>query len=206
MTANPIYTIGHSNHSLENFVMLLAKHGITAVADVRSAPYSRFNPQFNREALVKRLQTHGVKYVFLGGELGGRPDDRNCYENGRIRYDRVARSDRFRAGLQRLIEGAEQHHIAIMCAEKEPLDCHRTLLVARALHEQGVGIGHILADGGIEAHRQSMDRLLATYRLEPDGDLLSTREESIATAIERQAARKAYANENWVMDGEPHDL
>ena len=201
MTANSIYTIGHSNHSLEGFVTLLDEHRVTAVADVRSVPHSRFNPQFNRDVLAEALKTHGFKYVFLGCELGGRPDDLTCYENDRVNYDRAARTDRFRVGLQRLIDGAAQYRIAIMCAEKEPLDCHRTLLVARVLHEQGVDVSHILADGETETHGRSMDRLLAMHGLNPEGDMLTTREEFIATAIERQAIRKAYTNDDRKVDG-----
>ena len=122
-----VLTIGHSTHAPGAFLALLRQYDVTAVADVRSAPYSRFNPQFNREPFAEALGTEGVRYVYLGNELGGRSEDPVCYEDGRIRYDRVAATESFRSGLARVVDGAARHRIALMCAEKEPLDCHRTL-------------------------------------------------------------------------------
>ena len=159
MTNHPIFTIGHSNHSLENFLALLSKHRVTAVADVRSAPWSRFNAHFNRNELSAALKTRSIHYVYLGRELGGRPEDPALYDDGgRVRYERVARTSNFRAGVARIVGGAAEHRIALMCAEKEPLDCHRTHLVAQALDADGVEVMHILADGEIESHARTMDR------------------------------------------------
>ena len=198
-----VLTIGHSNHTLEVFFALLARHRVSVLADVRSAPYSRFNPHFNREPLAAALETAGLRYVYLGCELGGRSDDRSCYENGRIRYDRLARTARFRAGLERVVQGAPGRRLALMCAEREPLRCHRTLLVDR-----GVDVAHILPDGGLEPHRSAMDRLLAAFDLAPDGDMFrrqQPRDELVAEAIARQAARVGHrakgridsAREEW---------
>ena len=184
-----VLTIGHSNHSLEAFMELLCRHRVTALADVRSAPWSRFNPHFNREPLALALKARGIRYVYLGRELGGRSDDPDDYEDGNIRYDRLARTDRFKDGLDRVARGATEHRIALMCAEKEPLDCHRTLLVGRALDVRGVKVAHILADGRLEPHTMAMDRLLARCNLDPEGDLFrrqQPREELIAEAIVRQ--------------------
>ena len=189
-----VFTIGHSTHSLEAFVALLKQNGVTALADVRSAPYSRFNPQFNKDALERSLKAEGIKYVFLGRELGARSDDRSCYESGRVQYARLARTDVFKHGIERLIRGAEEHRVALMCAEKEPLDCHRTLLVARALDEQGVGVAHILGDGRVEAHRDAMERLLDVTGL-PREDLFRSREELISQALARQEEKVAYVDE-----------
>ena len=191
-----VLTIGHSTHALEAFLALLRQHDVTAVADVRSAPYSRFNPQFNREPFAQALGTEGVRYVYLGNELGGRSEDPACYEDGRIRYDRVAATESFRSGLARVVDGAARHRIALMCAEKEPLDCHRTLLVSRALHEQGVDVAHIHAGGRLEPHGEAIDRLFDMLKL-PREDLYRTREELIAAAVARQSERVAY------VDGEP---
>ena len=182
-----ILSIGHSNHSLEGFLTLLSKHRVSAVADVRSAPYSRFRPHFNRDVLAASLKPHGIDYVFLGRELGGRPDDPECYEGGRVDYERVARTSGFRDGIARVIGGSIRHRIALMCAEKEPLDCHRTLLVARALDEAGVAVAHILADGDLEPHGKTMDRLLVAFDLNPNGDLLQPRKDVVAHAIALQA-------------------
>ena len=189
-----VLTIGHSTHALEAFVALLQRHQVTAVADVRSAPYSRFNPQFNRDSFADALDAQGIRYVYLGDSLGGRSGDPACYEDGRIRYDRVATTESFKRGLARVVHGAAKHRIALMCAEKEPLDCHRTLLVARALDERGVDVAHIHAGGGLERHREAMDRLLGILNL-PRDDLYRTREELIATAVSRQAERVAYVDD-----------
>ena len=173
---------------------MLQLHDVTAVADVRSAPYSRFNPQFNREPFAEALGTEGIRYVYLGNALGGRSEDPVCYEDGRIRYDRVAATESFKSGLARVLHGAAEYRIALMCAEKEPLDCHRTLLVSRALDEQGVDVAHIHADGRLEPHGEAMDRLLDFLGL-PREDLYRTREELIATAVARQSERIAYVDD-----------
>ena len=131
-----VYTIGHSTHPIERFIELLKMHSITAICDVRSAPYSRMNPQFNREPLRDTLKEAGIAYVFLGEELGARSKDLSCYRNGKVDYELLARTELFHSGLERVREGARTHRIALMCAEKDPLDCHRTILVARNLVEQ----------------------------------------------------------------------
>lgn len=196
MTAHqtPVLTIGHSTQPIDAFLELLRKHGVTAVADVRSAPYSRFNPQFNKDALERSLKAVGIKYVFLGRELGARSDDRSSYENGQVRYARLARTDLFQEGVERVIRGTEEHRIALMCAEKEPLECHRTLLVARALDDRGVEVAHILGDGRLEPHREAMERLLDVTGL-PRGDMFRSREELIALALARQEEKVAYVDE-----------
>jgi uncharacterized protein (DUF488 family) len=190
----PVLTIGHSIHSTSAFIALLRQHGVTALADVRSAPFSRFNPQFNKEKLMLSLRAHDIKYVFLGRELGARPDDPSCYENGRVRYSRLARTASFHRGLGRVMRGAYDHRIALMCAEKEPLECHRTILVARALVEHGVNVAHILADGKLEPHGDSMMRLLGVLGL-PQKDLFRSRQELIAQALALQEERIAYVDE-----------
>lgn len=196
---NRVYTIGHSAHTIEAFLELLRKHDVTAVADVRSAPFSRFNPQFNKKTLQGTLAAHGIKYAFLGRELGARPDDPACYENGRVQYARLARTGSFQVGLNRVMQGASEHRIALMCAEKEPLECHRTLLVARALAAQGVEIAHILADGSLEPHEGAMTRLLDIAGL-PQQDLLGSREQLIEEAMARQEQRIAYVDERLAAE------
>ncbi len=187
-----VFTVGHSNHSLETFLALLLQHGVTALADVRSAPYSRFNPQFNRKALDASLEAVGIRYVFMGRALGGRPDDPSCYEDGRVRYDRLAGTPLFREGLERIVDGAGRERIALMCAEKEPLDCHRTILVGRSLAERGVAVAHILADGALEPHDETMGRLLDSAGL-PRQDLLQSREQLIEDALAHRERRIAHA-------------
>ena len=159
-----VLTVGHSNHPPETFLALLTRHGVTALGDVRSAPYSRFNPQFNRKALSASLAAGGIAYVWLGRELGGRPDNPDCYEDGAVRYDRLARTPLYREGIDRVLRGAAAHRLALMCAERDPLHCHRTLLVSRSLEEEGLEVAHILADGALEPQESVMDRLLAARR------------------------------------------
>lgn len=168
---------------------LLCMHRVTSLADVRSSPYSRFNPQFNRKALAQWLQEAGIAYEFLGRELGGRSGDPADYEGGRVRYDRLAARPRFENGIKRILRRPPDDRVALLCAEKEPLDCHRTLLVAPALTERGTRVQHILADGTLESHDESMDRLLEATGLRQanlvsliDGDS-QTRGDLIAEAI-----------------------
>jgi uncharacterized protein (DUF488 family) len=187
-----IYTIGHSNHPIDRFVALLQQHDIDAVADVRSTPYSRFNPQYRKERLQAALADAGIRYVFLGEELGARSKDPACYdESGRVSYVRLAATDLFRRGIERLLTGMQNHRIAIMCAEREPLDCHRTILVARELEKAGVPVTHILKDGALEPHRHAMERLASSLKL-TETDLFRTTDELIEDAYEKQGSQIAY--------------
>ncbi len=186
-----IFTVGHSTHEFEDFVSLLKLHSIDAVADVRSVPYSRWQPQFNREGLAKALDDQGVAYVFLGEELGARSDDPRCYEKGRVKYRSIAETSLFRAGIERIRDGCSRWRIALMCAEKEPLDCHRTILVARELVAGGSEVAHILEDGELEAHGATMKRLSEQLRL-PMQDLFLTAEELEDRVYAAQEQRIAY--------------
>ncbi len=189
--APPIYTVGHSTHSIEDFVGLLTLHGITALADVRSAPFSRFNSQFNRRELESELKSRGIKYVFLGKELGARSEDKACYKNGRVQYRLLAQTDQFKAGLERLRDGSKAHRIAMMCAEKEPLECHRTLLVARELESGGTTVMHIHSDGHLEPHVNAVHRLMTLTGI-PAEDLFRSRQELIEEAYARQESKVAF--------------
>jgi uncharacterized protein (DUF488 family) len=190
-----IYTIGHSTHATSQFVELLTKHCVDVVADVRSSPYSRFQPQYNREELRNSLRSAGVQYVFLGAELGARSNDPNCYVEGRVQYDRLAQGSYYRQGIDRLIDGASSHVIAIMCSEKDPLECHRTLLVAQTLVARGLKIAHILADGTLETHESSLSRLLRQMGL-PEEDVFGERTELVSVALKKQEHRIAYVDKN----------
>ena len=187
-----IHTIGHSNHPIDRFLGLLQPHGITAVADVRSTPYSRFNPQFRREKLQAALAGAGIQYVFLGEELGARSQDPTCYDpDGRVSYARLAKTDLFRRGIERLKTGMAEHRISLMCAEREPLECHRTILVSRELTRDGVAVTHILGDGSLETHEHAMQRLAVSLKL-TDTDLFSNPTDRVEQAYDSQAARIAY--------------
>ncbi|WP_372515753.1 DUF488 domain-containing protein [Mycobacterium conspicuum] len=198
---NKVLTIGHSTHDIATFCRLLRQSGVTAVADVRSVPVSRFAPHFNRDALNRSLAEAGIKYVFMGKQLGARTDDTDCYVDGRVQYDRLSQTPEFNCGIERLLDGMQREGIAIMCAEREPLDCHRTVLVARVLAERGIRIDHIHADGHIESHAMAMQRLMAKFGL-AEADLFHSRAELLEEALIRQEHRIAYVNESLrVGDG-----
>jgi len=186
-----VYTIGHSNGTAERLIDLLRQHEITAVADVRSRPYSRFNPQFNRETFAATLKNSGLEYVFLGQELGARSGDPTCYRDGRAQYSLMAKTPVFARGIERLLTGTDRHNVAIMCAEKEPLACHRFLLISRHLHEMGVKVVHILEDGSLENHEASLLRLFAMHGIQ-ENHLFHSKEELNAIAYEKQAEQIQY--------------
>ena len=197
-TQYPVYTIGHSNHSPEMFLGLLRKHGVDEVVDVRSSPASRYYPQFNHGVLSDALERAGIEYVFLGGELGGRPADRSCYdEDGRVSYTRLAETDLFDDGIGRVVRAADERRVAVMCSEKDPQDCHRALLIAGALGERGVAVEHILADGSVENHDETLNRLLDRFKLPRSGDMFRSRDEVVAKALERQASKVAFVD-GWL--------
>ncbi len=192
-TQHPVFTIGHSNNSLEEFITLLKQHKVDEVVDVRSAPYSRYTTQFNLGRLETALESAGIGYVFLGAELGGRPSDSSYYDaNGRVLYERLANADMFEDGLAYLVRNADERRIALMCTEKEPLDCHRTLLIARALVERDLMVEHILADGTLENHDTTMSRLVDALKLPQYGDLFRSRSEVISDALMIQEKKVAY--------------
>lgn len=191
---NSVFTIGHSTHSAEAFLALLRQHGVEALADVRSSPFSRYNPQFNREPLEQCLKANGIRYVFLGKELGARSDDRSCYDHGRVQYSRLAQTTLFQSGIDRVLQGSAKYRVALMCAEKEPLECHRTLLVAKALAARGQSVLHIHAGGSLETHEAVMERLLKMTGV-PDEDMFLSKEELLAKALARQEEQVAYVEE-----------
>lgn len=186
-----IYTVGHSNHSIEYFIKLLKDANITAIADVRSSPFSRYTPHFNRKELELSLKQEGIAYVFLGEQLGARTKDRSCYVNGQANYNLIAKTNLFREGVQRVLDGAKKYNIALMCAEKEPLDCHRTILVARHIENTPANILHIHANGTLETQGHAMSRLLKKLNIE-EQDMFRSQQDSFFEAYEKQGERIAY--------------
>jgi uncharacterized protein (DUF488 family) len=150
-TVPSIWTVGHSNHSFARFAELLRGETIESIVDVRSYPYSRVAPQFNREELAGALDVIGVRYVYLGEALGGRPSSEDDYdEHGHARYDRMAERPDFRTAIERIVSGCRDRRLALMCSEARPTECHRRLLVGKVLAEQGVELRHILSDGVVQ--------------------------------------------------------
>ena len=197
----PVFTVGHSNLALGRFLNLLHTHRVTAVADVRSQPYSGYNPSFNREDLRHSLASHGIAYIFMGHELGARSEDPGCYVGGRVQYRLLARTDLFKKGIERVIDGADRHRIALMCAEREPLHCHRAILVARILNEQGLSVGHIHPDGPLETHDSAMRRLLDLVGL-PSVDLFRTWTELLDEGLRLQESKIAYVSKKMAAKKE----
>jgi uncharacterized protein (DUF488 family) len=155
-----VYTIGHSNTPASTMIGLLERQGIQVLVDVRSAPYSRFSPQFNKEAITKSLRAQGIEYVYAGDQLGGRPKDPACYVGGElpqekaiianlVDYAAVMQKDFFQKGIIRLLEIARERKAAVMCSERDPAKCHRHHLIGRYLAGQGVEVLHILGDGSL---------------------------------------------------------
>ena len=208
-TRHPVLTIGHSNHEAEAFAGLLLRHGVEEVFDVRSAPYSRYTPQFNHRALAGLLEDageSGIEYTFLGAELGGRPADRSCYDaNGRVLYEELAKTDLFDDGIRRVMRAADERRVALMCSEKEPLDCHRALLVAGVLVERGAAVEHILADGGLETHDEMLDRLLDIQKLPRHGDMFTPRDDFVAKALRSRAEKVAYVGDRPTAEDDRED-
>lgn len=160
-----IFTVGHSNHSPEKFIDLLKWHEVTAVADVRSFPVSRRCPHFSQSPLKKLLEVEGIAYVFLGEQLGARPKQTECYVEGKARYELIAQTEAFSRGLERIYQGAKRYRIALMCAEQDPIICHRTILVCKHLKNTGLDIKHILKNGDLESHNHLEERLLKLHNL-----------------------------------------
>ena len=158
MTEPSILTIGHSNHALAKFLALIEGARVSLIADVRSRPVSRFVPHFNRKPLEAALAERGVSYLFLGRELGGRPDDPALVKNGKPDYALMARTPVFTSGLACIIEKGANEKVALLCAERDPIDCHRFHLIARELVARHIAVAHILPTGEIEPHADAERR------------------------------------------------
>jgi uncharacterized protein (DUF488 family) len=191
MSAFDLFSIGHSNIAAERFIALLREAGADAVADVRSTPFSRRFPWFSGKSLAATLAHHGMTYLAYGDALGGRPRDVALYRDGVADYEAMAQRPEFQMGLDRLLADAARARVCLMCAEREPLDCHRCLLVARSLAARGLAIGHILHDGTIEPHLATEQRLRA---LAGEGDdlFVTGQNERLAAAYRRRARAVGY--------------
>jgi uncharacterized protein (DUF488 family) len=190
-SAFDLFTIGHSNIPIERFVALLQQAGVSALADVRSVPLSRRFPWFSKNNLAMRLARERIDYAALGDVLGGRPRHERLYRDGVADYEAMAKEPQYEDALARLTAEAARSRVCLMCAEREPLDCHRCLLVARSLIERDLNVGHILHDGVIEPHAVTERRLLALAG--EDCDLRAAGQRGrLAAAYRRRAHAVAY--------------
>jgi uncharacterized protein (DUF488 family) len=154
-TRPALWTVGHSNHELARFLDLLGGEGIEAVIDVRSYPYSRYAPHFNREELQQSLAGAGLGYYFQGEALGGRPSSEEHYDReGHALYGPMSEQPAFRAAIERIVSGSRSHRLALLCSEGFPGECHRRLLVGRVLCRHGVELRHIFPDGHLEVETE----------------------------------------------------
>ena len=198
-----LFTVGHSTHTFVQFAQLLRMNGVTAIADVRSAPYSRYNPQFNRETLKASLESVGIAYSHLGPQLGAMREEPESYgPGGLVDFSRTALTPNFVEGIQRIKTGLNRYAIAMMCAEKDPITCHRNLLITRFIREELTDIQHIRGDGTIETQEELESRVLAECKL-PQRDLFRSREDLVTLAYDRLAKKNAFGrgeNEEPAVD------
>jgi uncharacterized protein (DUF488 family) len=195
-----VFTIGHSNHAIERFLDLLRQHSIEAIADVRSHPRSRFNPQFSLKRLRESLESVGVAYLFLGRELGARSDDPALVVDGKVDYGRLANTPSFAEGVSRVVDVAAHARVALLCAERDPLECHRAILVCPAIGARGLETAHIREDGRVETRGELETRLLVAAgvdRASGSGELFPESraecDDRVALAYRRRGRQIAYA-------------
>jgi uncharacterized protein (DUF488 family) len=200
---NTLFTIGHSTHELKAFLGLLKLHNIQAVGDVRSQPYSSRFPQYSKDALEQTLKENYIRYVFLGKELGARRTEDCCYVEGQAKYELVAKTPAFTRGIERVLHGLSKFRLALLCSERDPLTCHRTILVCKHLRGKGFDIEHILADGTLESQDDLESRMLKTLgKSQPS--LFASREDFIEQAYEEQGGRIAYRQSPNSKEETPH--
>lgn len=194
--SSELLTIGYSTHTCATFLAALRKYKASCVVDVRTAPYSRFKPEFDWRHLHRSLRMHSIESVFLGDHFGARPKDPECYVDGSVSFERLAEHPLFARGVERILDGMTRFRIAMMCAEKDPIQCHRMVLVSRRLCTlSGVSIRHILANGSSETHKESELRMMRMLGLEQQ-ELFGTgrtHQGRLAEAYRRQGKKIAYS-------------
>jgi uncharacterized protein (DUF488 family) len=201
---NTLYTIGYSSFTEVNFLHIIRQYHISAVADVRSQPFSKFKPEFNGEIIKSFLRENGIYYVFLGNECGARISAPECYINGKADYGLISNHPIFHSGLKRIVNGLSKHNIVLMCAEKDPIMCHRTILICKNLKNDIKNIEHILHNGDVETQSHIETRLLSIFHL--DGpDLFRTHLQLVEEAYRKQGDSIAYIDESTLNREEAID-
>jgi uncharacterized protein (DUF488 family) len=193
-----IFTIGHSNLEISDFINLLLANKIELVVDVRSAPYSKLYPHFNRNPLEVSLTKNSIKYIFLGDSVGGRSNNIEDYSKGRVVYKKIAEKKEYISSINTIIQNSSKYKIVLMCSEKEPLECHRTLLISRSIEAHMVKILHIHRDGQIESQSEGIQRLLKIWKLDSP-NLFGEDAERIDEAFTKQESKYAYFDENKIV-------
>jgi len=193
-----IFTIGHSNHDIDAFISLLLANKVELLIDVRSAPYSKIYPHFNMIPLEVTLKNNFIKYIFFGKSLGGRSNNISDYSEGRVVYDRLAQKAEYISSINELISISAKYKTVLMCSEKEPLECHRALLISKSIEMHNVKIFHIHRDGHIESHTDAVRRLLKIWNLDTP-DLFGEDFQRIDEALAKQEGKFAYFDENKII-------
>ena len=190
-----LFTIGHSNQSQEEFLAMLRRHGINCVVDVRSVPASKYTPQFNMEQLRGFLKHNDVQYLHFGNEFGARRTD--CInEDGQVDFEEAVKTTAFLSGVERIKNGIEKgYHIALMCSEANPLECHRFSLVARYFHENGWDVQHILKEAELASHEMLEQQMIQEF-LHSRKYHVSEVDELFGTYTEEDQRRDAYRQKN----------
>lgn len=195
-TEATLFTVGHSSQEIEDYLEALQKHAIQLVCDVRSKPSSFRFPQFNREPLEELLRAAGVRYEFFGESLGGRPADRNAYlPDGRVDYEARRKASNVQTEVDRLVQLSENTRLVLMCAEEDPLQCHRFLMICPEIVERGVAPAHIRRGGTLESQLQAEDRLLKLHHLEAFSSsslFIGQREAALNDALRWQSREFAF--------------
>lgn len=200
-----IYTIGHSSHTIENFVNLLKEYDINCIVDVRSTPYSKFHSQFNRENIKSELKKHGIYYIFMGEELGARRSDRSLYTiKGYLDFEKTVKSSKFLKGISRIKEGLSKgFNIVLMCSEKDPMACHRSIMIAKYFSDNNFIVKNILDNGVIITQEEITKKLVDIYF--PNRDQISMLPEENIKDYE-ELVRRSYRQRNeeigYIMESE----
>lgn len=188
---NEIFSLGHSSLAFPRFLDLLQNAQVTAVADVRTSPFSRRFPWFSQREMKEGLKGAGIAYAFLGKELGGRPTSPQLYRGSVADYCAMSKTDLFNSGIDRVLHGSKAHRIAMVCSERDPLHCHRCLLVGRKLADLDISVTHLNFEGGRETQSQVEDRLLREEKLFAS-DLLKSHSDRLAEAYLKRSRQVAY--------------
>ena len=197
-----LYSIGHSSQSLEDFLNLLAAHGVNCVIDVRSVPASKYSPQFNQESLKYFLKSHEVQYLHFGDEFGARRTD--CLdENEQVDFEKAVETLLFKKGVERVMKGLEKgFRIAFMCSEADPLECHRFSLVSRYFYERGIDVQHILKDASLVSQADLEKEMIASF-LHSRKYHLSEVDYLFGTYTEEEQRKDAYCLKNKEIGYKP---
>ena len=190
-----VFTIGHSNQPMDTFISLLKNANIDVLVDIRSHPSSAYASQFDGPQLKKEITTYGIKYLYMGHELGGKPQDQRFYDSdGRVLYSMMAETPSFLDGISRLERGIAKYRVAIMCSEESPVECHRRLLVSRVLISRGIDVYHIRSSGKVQTEEEVAQEEMARYSGAPQLGLFSFQEARPLRSTQSVSPRSQQSN------------